>query len=147
MAIGPDEQFPPAASHPQPAQDQGQVQYSPYSQPQPGNQAIPYQQPTYQANYQAQPAYQGQPAYQAQVAIVPKNPAISVLLSFFIPGLGSMLNDRVNMGVVILVSYVVGWFLTLVLIGFPIILGVWIWGMIDAYQSAVRWNLARGIAS
>ncbi len=139
----PDQQFPPSAGQPQPAQDQGQVQYRPYTDPQAGNQAVPYQQPS----YQAQPNYQGQPAYQGQMAIVPKNPAISVLLSFLIPGLGSMLNDRMNIGVIILVSYAVGWFLTLVLIGFPIILGVWIWGMIDAYQSAVRWNLARGIAS
>jgi len=143
MAMEPDEQFRHEASQPQPTQDQGQVQYRPHAQPQPGNHAVPYQ----QQNYQAQPNFQGQPAYQGQMAIVPKNPAISVLLSFLIPGLGSMLNDRVNIGVIILVSYVVGWFLTLVLIGFPIIFGVWIWGMIDAYQSAVRWNLARGIAS
>jgi len=93
------------------------------------------------------PVPYSQQAYQPQAVIVPKNPAISLLLSFFIPGLGSILNDRVNIGVIILVSYVVGWVLTLVLIGFPIILGVWIWGMIDAYQSAVRWNLAHGIVS
>ncbi len=124
MTRGPDESIPPAAAQWPPVQDQGQVQYQQMAQP-----------------------HYSQQAYQPQAVIVPKNPAISLLLSFFIPGLGSILNDRVNIGVIILVSYVVGWVLTLVLIGFPIILGVWIWGMIDAYQSAVRWNLAHGIVS
>ncbi|HUZ55806.1 MAG TPA: hypothetical protein VMU94_25165 [Streptosporangiaceae bacterium] len=129
MTLGPDEPIPPAPAQWQQAQDQ--VRYQPNAQPAPGaNQPVPY----------AQQAYQQQP-------IVAKNPAISLLLSFFIPGLGSMLNDRVNIGVIILVSYAVGWVLTLVLIGFPILFGVWIWGMIDAYQSAVRWNQAHGIIS
>jgi TM2 domain-containing membrane protein YozV len=103
-----------------------------------------------QARYQAQaqPSGAGLSYPQPVVPVVaPKNPGISVLLSFFIPGLGSMVNENVGMGVIILSVYVVGWLLTLVLIGFPVVFGAWVWGMIDAYQSAQRWNRARGIIS
>jgi len=113
-----------------PGAGQGQYNYQQYAQPQPGAYPpVPYQ------------------GYQPQPMIMPKNPGISVLLSFFIPGLGSMLNDRVGVGVAILVTYIVGVFLLLFIIGGFVMLGAWIWGMVDAYQSAVAWNRARGIAS
>ena len=114
-------------------QGPGQYQQA-YAQPQPGGYPA--------AQYQGYP----QAGY-PQAAVAPKNPAISLLLSFFIPGLGSMVNGRVNVGVIILVSYIVGLALTLFIIGIFIAFGVWIWGMIDAYQSAVAWNRAHGIVS
>jgi len=33
------------------------------------------------------------------------------------------------------------------LIGIPFAIGIWIWGMIDAYQGAQAWNRAHGILS
>jgi hypothetical protein len=33
------------------------------------------------------------------------------------------------------------------LIGFILVIGAWIWGMIDAYQGAQRWNARHGIIS
>src|SRR5579875_3452659 len=124
-------------------QGPGQYQQA-YAQPQPGG----YPAAQYHGYPQAGYPQAGYPqAGYPQAAVAPKNPAISLLLSFFIPGLGSMVNGRVNVGVIILVSYIVGLALTLFIIGIFIAFGVWIWGMIDAYQSAVAWNRAHGIVS
>jgi len=81
------------------------------------------------------------------MVVAPKNPAVSVLLSVFIPGLGSMVNDNVGVGVAILVLNIIGWMLAIVLIGIPLAIGTWIWGLVDAHQSAQRWNRAHGIIS
>ena len=81
------------------------------------------------------------------MVVAPKNPAVSVLLSVFIPGLGSMVNDNASTGVTILILNVIGWMLAILLIGIPLAIGTWIWGMVDAYQSAQRWNRAHGIVS
>jgi TM2 domain-containing membrane protein YozV len=88
-------------------------------------------------------AWQGRPA----PIVMPKNGGLGVLVSFFLPGVGSMINGSVGLGVAILISYAVSWLLTLVLIGIPLVFGVWIWGMVDGYQSAQRWNKAHGIIS
>jgi TM2 domain-containing membrane protein YozV len=82
-----------------------------------------------------------------RMAVAPKNPAVSVLLSVFIPGLGSMVNDNAGVGVAILILNIVGLVLSLVLIGIPLAIGTWIWGLVDAYRSAQRWNHAHGIIS
>jgi TM2 domain-containing membrane protein YozV len=89
------------------------------------------------------PPMQYPPAYQ----VAPKNPAISLLVSFFVPGVGSMINGDVGKGVVILVGYIVSVFLVIVLIGLLGMLGFWIWGMVDAYNGAREWNLRHGIVS
>ena len=81
------------------------------------------------------------------IAIAPKSPAVSLLVSFFIPGVGSMINGDVGTGVAILVLYIVGWLTSFFLIGIPLAIGAWIWGLIDAYQGAQKWNRAHGIMS
>lgn len=92
--------------------------------------------------------FPGSPQAQAAPhAILPKNPALGVILSFFIPGLGSMVNGDAPRGAIILVVYIVGWFLAFFLIGIPILFGAWVWGLVDGYLSAQRWNLAHGIVS
>jgi TM2 domain-containing membrane protein YozV len=87
------------------------------------------------------------PAPQTQPVVAARNPAISLLISFFVPGLGSMINGRVGIGVAILLVYILGYILILFLIGIPIVIGAWIWGLVDAYQSAQKWNAAHGIIS
>ncbi len=117
--------------------------------------ALPVHEPLGALQAQAAPQAQGPPpqsssASQVQASqqiILPKNPALGVILSFFIPGLGSIVNGSTSRGVIILVVYVVGWILTLVLIGIPIVIGAWIWGLVDGYLSAQRWNQAHGIVS
>jgi TM2 domain-containing membrane protein YozV len=108
-----------------------------------------WSEPRGQAAGQGQPGWGG-PQYRAMPVapvIVPKNGGLGVLVSFFIPGVGSMINGSVGLGVAILISYIVSWLLTIVLIGIPLVIGVWIWGMVDGYRSAQRWNQAHGIIS
>ena len=47
----------------------------------------------------------------------------------------------------ILVLDVVAWIMSIFLIGIPFAIGIWIWGMVDAYKSAQKWNAAHGIIS
>jgi len=126
----------------QPPVDQPYQQpQGPYQPPQGqyGYQPGPYQQP-----YQ-QPYPQGYPGPVQQV--VPKNAGIALLISFFVPGVGSLYAGKTNTGVVILIGYIISWLLTIVIIGIAGVIGFWIWGMVDAYQAAQAWNRARGIES
>ena len=109
-----------------------------YQQPpgQNGFPPAPYQQP-YPPGYGVPPVMQ----------VVPKNAGIALLISFFIPGVGSLYAGKTNTGVIILIGYIVSWVLTIVIIGFAGVFGFWVWGMIDAYQAAEAWNRARGIES
>jgi TM2 domain-containing membrane protein YozV len=68
-------------------------------------------------------------------------------VSFFLPGVGSMINGDVGKGIGILVGYVISFFLIIVLIGIVGVIGFWIWGMVDAYQGARQWNARHGIIS
>jgi TM2 domain-containing membrane protein YozV len=110
----------------QPYQQPGQNHYQP----------APYQQP-YPQDYPAPPVTQ----------VLPKNAGVALLISFFLPGVGSMYAGKTNTGVIILVGYIISWVLTIVIIGFVGIFGFWVWGLIDAYQAAQAWNRARGIES
>jgi TM2 domain-containing membrane protein YozV len=118
------------------AQPPAYVPPQPYAQPQVYGQPQAYAQP-------------GLPlaGYPVQQVVAPKNPAISLILSFFIPGLGTMVNGNVGRGVLILVLYVVGAVLSWLLIGIPLLVGAWIWGLVDGYTSAQRWNREHGIIS
>lgn len=104
----------------------------------------PIPQPMYATVTQPAYAVAVQPAYGV---IAPKNPAISLLVSFFIPGVGSMMNGDVGIGVAILLLWLVAVVLSWLLIGIPFAIGFWVWGMIDGYQGAVRWNAKHGIIS
>jgi TM2 domain-containing membrane protein YozV len=81
------------------------------------------------------------------IAVAPKSPGIGLLVSFFLPGVGSMINGNGGIGALILILYLVGWALSFFLIGIPLAIGAWIWGLIDGYTSAQRWNRAHGILS
>ena len=119
--------------------DQGWSNPAPQSQDQYAVQPMPQAQP-----WQPMPA-QGQGMYHPVVA--PKNAALCVILSFFIPGLGSIVAGNTGTGVVILVLDAVAWVLSIFLIGIPFAIGIWIWGMVDAYKSAQKWNAAHGVIS
>ncbi len=116
---------------------QPQDKTQPQEQAQPQYGIMPAQPPQW-----VQPQYQGMPA-----VVAPKNPALAVILSLFIPGLGSMVNGRAGGGVTILLLYLLGVALSIILIGIPIAIGVWIWGMVDAHKAAQEWNRAHGIIS
>jgi len=109
-----------------------------YQQPQAQNgyPPAPYQQP-YPPGYAAPPVVQ----------VVPKSAGIALLISFFIPGVGSLYAGKTTTGVIILIGYIISWVLTIVIVGFVGVFGFWVWGLIDAYQGAQAWNRARGIES
>ena len=91
------------------------------------------------------------PPYPQYVApapqVAPKNPGLALLVSFFVPGVGTMMNGQVGKGIGILLGYVVSWFLTVILVGFVGLVAFWVWGMVDAYQGAKSWNAKHGILS
>lgn len=97
--------------------------------------------------YPRYPANSPTPAAYPHLAVAAKSPGLALLASFFIPGLGSMMNGEVGKGVLLLCGYIVSFFLIVVFIGFIGILAFWIWGMVDAYQGAQRWNARYGILS
>ena len=169
MSTNSSDQWPGSDQQPQPSYGQGQAYEQTRPVPEPAEQAAPgpqagasnygaapyqpqqfaqpqaYAQP--QASAAGQPYGQPQAGYPVQQVVAPKNPAIGVVLSFFIPGLGTMVNGNVGRGVLILALYVVGWVLSFLLIGIPLLIGVWIWGLVDGYTSAQRWNQQHGIVS
>jgi TM2 domain-containing membrane protein YozV len=63
-----------------------------------------------------------------------KSPGTALLLSLLICGVGQMYNGQVAKGVLMLIGCIAAWFVFLGWI-------VWIWSMVDAYQTAKRMNL------
>jgi TM2 domain-containing membrane protein YozV len=88
-----------------------------------------------------------QTAQPAQLQVVPKNPAVALIVSVFLPGVGSMISGQSAVGAAILAAYLLGWILTLVLVGFLIVPAAWVFGLVHAYQSAQRWNRDHGFTS
>lgn len=92
----------------------------------------------------------GSPGYGAMHPYAPaygasrKEPALSLVLSFFLPGLGTLINGQAGKGIGIMAGYFLGILLSVVLIGIPIMLGFWVWGMVDAYSGAKEYNARNG---
>lgn len=92
----------------------------------------------------------GSPGYGAMHPYAPaygasrKEPALSLVLSFFLPGLGTLINGQAGKGIGIMAGYFLGILLSVVLIGIPIMLGFWVWGMVDAYSGAKEHNARNG---
>jgi TM2 domain-containing membrane protein YozV len=63
-----------------------------------------------------------------------KSPGVALVLSFLICGVGQMYNGQVGKGVLMLIGCIFLWFIFLGWI-------IWIWSMVDAYQTAKRMNL------
>jgi TM2 domain-containing membrane protein YozV len=141
-APGDDRASHPGAAEPPPADPPPANQGY---QPPPGHYGYPPG--PYQRTYQQSPYQQSPypPGYQGPPVVVPKNPGIALLISFFVPGVGSIYAGKTNTGVVILVGYIVSWLLVFVVIGIAGLIGFWVWGLVDAYHAARDWNRARGI--
>lgn len=69
-----------------------------------------------------------------------KNPGLAAVLSFFVPGLGQIYNGQIWQGIGLIVMYGVSLILIFVGIGFFTTPILWIVGMYDAYQQAVKIN-------
>jgi len=119
----------------QPLQNLPQV----YQQGQPG--------PGWQQPPSYGPPQPWQQPYPQPVQVAPRSPALGLIVSFFLPGVGSMMAGRTGKGIGILCGYFVGWLLCFVFIGFIVMPAFWIWGLIAGYADAVDWNRAHGIVS
>lgn len=90
------------------------------------------------------PGYGAMHPYAPNYGVSRKEPALSLVLSFFLPGLGTLINGETGKGIGIMAGYFLGILLSVVLIGIPIMLGFWVWGMIDGYSGAKAHNLRNG---
>lgn len=112
------------------------------------------------SHYGLPPQYGAAPAYGAMQPYAPgypvpaypvpgypvsrREPALSLVLSFFLPGLGTIVNGQAGKGVAIMGGYFLGVLLSIILIGIPIMMGFWIWGLVDAYRGAQAHNARHG---
>ena len=55
---------------------------------------------------------------------------VGLVVNLFFPGIGTIIWGDTKTGVIQLVLCVVGFFLSFVLIGIPIMIGVWIWALV-----------------
>jgi TM2 domain-containing membrane protein YozV len=85
------------------------------------------------------------------MVVAPKNPAVSLIVSFFIPGVGSMVNGDTGTGIAILLLWLLAIALDItvvgLIVGVPLGIAMFIWGLYDAYTGAQRWNARHGILS
>lgn len=80
-----------------------------------------------------------------------KEPWLAVLASFLLPGLGSIINGDTGVGATLMITYALSvvfllcfWIFLIGLIGIPVMLLVWVGGMVHAHQGAVGFNLRAG---
>ena len=69
-----------------------------------------------------------------------KNPSIATILSFFYMGLGQIYNGQIGKGIIFIILYGISVALIFVGIGFVTTPILWIWGMVDANNSAKKIN-------
>ena len=69
-----------------------------------------------------------------------KNPSIATILSFFFMGLGQIYNGQIGKGIIFIILYGISVALMWVVIGFVTTPILWIWGMVDANNSAKKIN-------
>jgi TM2 domain-containing membrane protein YozV len=82
------------------------------------------------------------------VRVQPRGRATGAIVSFFLPGVGSLVNGSVLSGLAIIVTWLIGAILTLVIgIGLIVMFAAWIWGILDGAFSADRWNRRHGVIS
>ena len=77
----------------------------------------------------------GEPGQMVHVSPASEGTAVTALvMNIIIPGVGSLIAGRTSQGVVQLVLWVVSFPLCLALIGFPMLLAVWIWSLVSGIQ-------------
>jgi len=69
-----------------------------------------------------------------------KNPSVATVLSFFIMGLGQIYNGQIGKGILFIILYTISIALMFVVVGFITTPILWIWGMVDANNSAKKIN-------
>lgn len=129
--------------------------HGPQSSPPPwqhGQQGPRMHPPPWQHGQQGPPAPWN--AHGPGTPVAPKNPVLALVCSFIVPGLGTIVNGEATKGMIILGSYmlsiVLSFSLAAILVGLaflPVTLGIWVYGLIDAYRGAERFNTAHRLRS
>ncbi len=67
---------------------------------------------------------------------------VAIIVNIFFPGIGSLLIGKAGQGIAQIVLYLLGIMLTVTgigaLIGIPLCIGVWIWGIVTAVNSPAQ---------
>ncbi len=64
------------------------------------------------------------------------SPILAVILSFFIPGLGQFYTGQLVKAIALFILAVIFGYLSIIIIGIPFYLIVWLYSMYDAYVAA-----------
>jgi TM2 domain-containing membrane protein YozV len=65
---------------------------------------------------------------------------LALIVNLLIPGIGSMIGGKVNTGIWQLVLLIVGAFLSIILIGIPLVIAAWIWALVTSIKIIQRAN-------
>lgn len=87
---------------------------------------------------QQPPPHPGPQAYWPQPPASPVSPALIIILSFIVPGLGSIVGRSYVHGSIILAAFLLSALSLLIGIGLLLVPITWIWGMIAACVLASR---------
>lgn len=79
------------------------------------------------------------------VPVARKSPGGALVASFVLPGLGQLINGEGTKAALFLILSVIFGVLSMALIGLPFLFILWVWGCVDAYTSASRWNAQHGL--
>lgn len=74
------------------------------------------------------------------IVVSEKSPGLAAVLSFFWAGLGQIYNGEISKGILLIVAYAISCALMAIVIGFFTTPILWIYGMVDAYKTAERFN-------
>ena len=69
-----------------------------------------------------------------------KSVVLAAILSFLFPGLGHLYNGLTKKGVSFIIAYIISAVLILLVIGFVLVLIVWIWALIDSIKTTEAIN-------
>lgn len=69
-----------------------------------------------------------------------KSVALAAILSFLFPGLGHVYNGLTKKGISFIVAYLISAILIFLLIGFVLVLIIWIWALIDSIKTTEAIN-------
>ena len=69
-----------------------------------------------------------------------KSVFLAALLSFLFPGLGQIYNGQTHKAITFIIAYIVSGILIIILVGFVLMLLVWIWSLVDVIKSTEAIN-------
>ena len=69
-----------------------------------------------------------------------KSAGLAAVLSFVIPGLGQIYNGQIGWGILLVILASIFGLLSIVLIGLPFYLILWVYSIYDAYRTAQKIN-------